>query len=328
LRLHGDPDSVINGVGSIAHAVAGQITFLTDKRHRSSLETTGASAVILAEDSLASCPANALISNNPYADYARVASLFDNAPAPVPGVHPTATVSATTSVPASASVGANVVIEEGVQLGEGCIIGPGSVIAADATLGDQCRIGANVTVCHAVIIGNRVIVHPGAVIGADGFGLAFDQGRWVKIPQLGSVEIGDDCEIGANTTIDRGAIGNTILEEDVRLDNQIQIAHNVFVGAHTAMAARSGVAGSTRIGRNCQLAGGVGVAGHLEIADNVTLMACSLLTRSITESGVYGGVEAQPNTTWRRNLARLLKLDLLVRRLIKLEKDFEDIKKS
>jgi UDP-3-O-[3-hydroxymyristoyl] glucosamine N-acyltransferase len=328
LQLHGDPETVITGVGSIKNAAPGEISFLTDHRLKHELNNTAASAVILNEKALTDCPVNALISGNVYVDYARVASLFNNAPVPVAGIHARASVSSSAHVPASASVAANAVIEDGVKLGEGTTIGAGSVIGVNARVGDQCHIAANVTICHAVVLGNRVIVHPGAVIGADGYGLAFDEGCWVKIPQLGSVEIGDDCEIGANTTIDRGTIGNTILEEDVRLDNQIQIAHNVFIGAHTAMAGCTAIAGSAKIGRNCRFGGNAGVTGHIEIADNVTLLARCLATRSISEAGVYGGIEAQPNTTWRRNLARLRQLDSLVRRWKKLEKDFEVNNKS
>ncbi len=328
LQLHGDPDTMISGVGSLAGAVEGQISFLNGNRYRNSLKTTVASAVILSDEAKVDCPVDALISKNVYADYARIARLFDNAPASAPGIHPAASVAESARVSSSASVGANAVIEDGARVGDGAIIGSGTVIGANAVIGNQCRLAANVTICHAVIVGRRVVIHSGAVLGSDGYGLAFDQGRWVKVPQLGSVEIGDDCEIGANTTIDRGAIGNTVLEQDVRLDNQIQIAHNVFIGAHTAMAGCVAVAGSTRIGKNCQFAGDSGLAGHLEIADNVTLMARAMVTRSIAESGVYGGgIEAQPHAEWKRNLARLRKLDQLARRLIKLEKYCEDLKK-
>ncbi len=328
LQLHGDPDEEISAVGSLDSATSGQISFYNLNRFKSNLKITNAAAVIIGEDDLAHCPTNALVSTNVYADYARIASLFDNSPAPMPGIHPAASVADSAQIPASASVGANAVIEDGVQLGQGVIIGAGTVIGIQSVVGDQCRLAANVTLCHGVTLGKRVIVHPGAVIGADGFGLAMDEGRWIKVPQLGGVEIGDDCEIGANTAIDRGAIGNTVLEEDVRLDNQIQIAHNVHIGAHTAIAGCAAIAGSVRIGKYCLFAGNAGVIGHLEIADNVTIMARTLVTHSIHEPGVYGGYDAQPNSEWRRNLARLKKLDSLIRRFIRLEKNFEETKKS
>lgn len=328
LQLRGDPDAMINGVGSLESAADGQISFYNLNRLKNSLKMTNAAAVIISEDDLDHCPTNALVSTNVYADYARIASLFDNKPAPVPGIHPTATIADSAKISASASVGANAVIEDGAQLGQGVIIGSGTVIGVQSVVGDQCRIAANVTICHAVILGKRVIVHPGAVIGSDGFGLAMDEGRWIKVPQLGSVEIGDDCEVGANTTIDRGAIDNTVLEEDVRLDNQIQIAHNVYIGAHTAMAGCTVIAGSVRIGKNCKFAGNAGVIGHLEVADNVTVLARTLITHSIHEPGVYAGYDAQPNSQWQRNLARLKKLDSLIKRLIRLERAFKEIKKS
>jgi UDP-3-O-[3-hydroxymyristoyl] glucosamine N-acyltransferase len=328
LQLHGDPEAEITAIGSLDNATEGQISFYNLNKFKSSLKTAGAAAVIISEDDLDHCPTNALVSANVYADYARIATLFDNNPAPAPGIHPAASVADSAQIPASASVAANAVIEDEVRLGEGVVVGPGAVIGVQSVIGDQCRIAANVTICHAVTLGKRVIVHPGAVIGSDGFGLAMDEGRWIKVPQLGGVVIGDDCEIGATTTIDRGAIGDTVLEEDVRLDNHIQIAHNVYIGAHTAMAGCAAIAGSVKIGKYCQFGGNSGVVGQVEVTDNVTVLARTLLTRSIREPGVYAGYDAQPNAEWRRNLARLKKLDSLIRRFLKLEKDFEEIKKS
>jgi UDP-3-O-[3-hydroxymyristoyl] glucosamine N-acyltransferase len=198
-------------------------------------------------------------------------------------------------------------------------------LIADCKIGSACHLVANVTVCEGVTIGKRTIIHPGAVIGADGFGLAFDQDHWVKIPQLGTVQIGDDCEIGANTTIDRGAIGDTIVEDDVRLDNQIQIAHNVHIGAHTAMAACVGISGSTRIGKYCMFGGASGAAGHLQIADRTTVSGNSAVMKSITQPGkVWSAtLSAQPVREWNRSVVHLRKLEKLARRVLNLEKQTE-----
>ncbi|MDQ2695806.1 MAG: UDP-3-O-(3-hydroxymyristoyl)glucosamine N-acyltransferase, partial [Pseudomonadota bacterium] len=206
-------------------------------------------------------------------------------------------------------------------LGPGVFVGPVCVVGEGAVLGEATRLMANVTVCHGVRLGRRVLVHPGAVIGSDGFGLANDAGRWIKIPQLGGVVIGDDVEIGANTTIDRGALDDTVIEEGVKLDNQIQVAHNVHIGAHTAVAGCVGIAGSARIGRHCTQAGGVGVAGHLEIADHVHVTGMSMVTESITAPGVYSsGLGVEPGRVWKKIRVHLRHLDDLARRVAALEK--------
>jgi UDP-3-O-[3-hydroxymyristoyl] glucosamine N-acyltransferase len=200
-------------------------------------------------------------------------------------------------------------------VGAGAVVGPGSVVGEDCVIGAQSELVARVTLVTRVRLGARVLIHPGAVLGADGFGLAFDRGGWIKVPQLGGVVVGDDCEIGANTTIDRGAMGDTVLEADVRLDNQIQIAHNVVIGAHTAMAGCSAVAGSARIGRYCLIGGGAGVLGHLEICDRVTITAMSLVTHSIREPGEYSsGTPLMDNRQWRKAAVRFKQLDDLAKR--------------
>jgi UDP-3-O-[3-hydroxymyristoyl] glucosamine N-acyltransferase len=207
-------------------------------------------------------------------------------------------------------------------VGSGSVLGPGCVIGDDCVVGDGCELIARVTLVTRVRLGHRVLIHPGAVIGADGFGLAMDSGHWIKVPQLGGVVIGDDCEIGANTTIDRGALDDTVLEEDVRLDNQIQIGHNVRIGAHTAMAGCSAAAGSARIGRYCLIGGAAGVLGHLEICDRVVVTAMSLVTSSITEPGEYSsGTPLTDNRTWRKNAARFKQLDALARRVLAADKE-------
>jgi len=208
------------------------------------------------------------------------------------------------------------------RVAAGAVIGPGCVVGEDCCIGAGSLLVARVTLVARVRLGARVRIHPGAVLGADGFGLAMDAGRWIKVPQLGGVVIGDDCEIGANTTIDRGAIEDTVLEEDVRLDNQIQVGHNVRIGAHTAMAGCAAVAGSAKIGRYCLIGGGVGITGHLEICDRVTVTAMSLVTQSIAQPGEYSsGMPVQDSRSWRRNGARFRQLDALARRIGALDKD-------
>ena len=247
---------------------------------------------------------------------ARLAALFETRPAAEPGVHPSAVVAADAVVDASAQVGPFVCVGARSRIEAGAIVGPGCVIGEDCVVGEGCELVARVTLVKRVRLGRRVLVHPGAVLGADGFGLAMDAGRWLKVPQLGGVVVGDDCEIGANTSIDRGAIEDTVLEEDVRLDNQIQVGHNARIGAHTALAGCAAVAGSARIGRYCLIGGGAGVLGHLEVCDRVVVTAMSLVTRSIREPGEYSsGTPLMPNRDWRRSAVRFRQLDDLFRRI-------------
>lgn len=329
LEVRGDGNRVIDGLGALDDAGPSQLSFLSSSRYASRLARTGAGVVIVHADSAQDCPTTALIASDPYVAYARIAALFETQPAAVPGIHPSAVVADGAQISPGASVGALCVIENGAVIEKGAVLGPHCVIGEGCRVGAQSRLVAQVTLVTRVTLGKRVLVHPGAVIGSDGFGLAFDRdgpdhGAWVKLPQLGGVRIGDDCEIGANTTIDRGALGDTVLEEDVRLDNQIQIAHNVHVGAHTAMAGCAAVAGSARIGRYCMIGGNAGVLGHLELADRVTITAKSLVTHSIREAGEYSsGTPLQDNLTWRKNAARFKHLDQHARRLTALEKDWK-----
>lgn len=324
LEWKGDGSREIAGVGTLAGARADQLSFLSNSKYAAQLHATNAGVVVLREESVADCPTSALIARDPYVAYARIAALFEKLPAAAPGVHPSAVVAATARVSASASIGPCCVIEADAVIEDGAVLGPHCVIGEECTVGAQSRLVARVTLVTRVTLGKRVLVHPGAVIGSDGFGLAFDRDHWVKLPQLGGVRVGDDCEIGANTTIDRGALDDTVLEEDVRLDNQIQIAHNVHVGAHTAMAGCAAVAGSAKIGRYCMIGGNAGVLGHLELADRVTITAKSLVTHSIREPGEYSsGVPLQENRLWRKNAARFKHLDEYARRLSALEKDSE-----
>jgi UDP-3-O-[3-hydroxymyristoyl] glucosamine N-acyltransferase len=325
LAFHGDGSRRISGVGTLAAAQADQLSFLSNSRYTAQLAATEAGVVVLREENLIDCPTAALVAADPYVAYARIATLFERLPAAPRGIHPSAVVATTARISASASIGPHCVIEDGAVIEDGVVLGPHCIVGPDCVIGAQARLVARVTLVMRVTLGRRVLVHPGAVIGSDGFGLAFEKDHWIKIPQLGGVRIGDDCEIGANTTIDRGALEDTVLEEDVRLDNQIQIAHNVFVGAHTAMAGCAAVAGSAKIGRYCQIGGNAGVVGHLELADRVTITAKSLVTHSIREPGEYSsGVPLQDNRQWRRNAARFKHLDEYVRRLTALEKDSND----
>ncbi len=324
-EVHGDGACLISGVATLQNAESGQLSFLANRRYRRYLESTRASAVILNPDDLEACPVNALVASNPYLAYARAAALL-NPPAPVPqGCHPSAVIESGCNIDPGAAVGAKCYIGADVVIAAAAVIGPGCVIGRNASIGAATRLVANVSVGEGVSIGSRVLVQPGAVIGSDGLGYAQDKGAWVKVLQLGGVVIGDDVEIGANTTIDRGALEDTIIEEGVILDNQIQIAHNVRIGARTAIAGATAIAGSTSIGKRCQIGGAVGIVGHLEIADDVYITAMSLVTGNIRRPGLYSsGTPLADNKKWRRNAARFGQLDEMARRLRALEKKLED----
>jgi UDP-3-O-[3-hydroxymyristoyl] glucosamine N-acyltransferase len=317
LDLSGDAKLLIDGVGTLTSSGPAKITFLANPSYLKQLPETMAGAVILKQEDAASCPTNYLLAEDPYLSYARVARLFDPRPAAEPGIHPTAVISNSARIGKNVSIGAQVVIGDDCDIGDGCTIGPGSVLDAECRIGQACRLFANVSLGHGVQLGKRVMIHPGVVIGADGFGIAFATDHWEKVPQLGSVVIGDDCEIGANCCIDRGAVGDTVLEEDVRVDNLCQIAHNVRIGAHTAIAGTSAIAGSARIGKFCLLGGRAGVTGHVEIADRTTISGGSVVYRTISEPGTTwsGHLPATPIQEWQRNLARLRKLDQLSRKV-------------
>jgi UDP-3-O-[3-hydroxymyristoyl] glucosamine N-acyltransferase len=318
----GDPATVITSVASLDNAEAGQLSFLIHPRYRHYLTATHAAAVILSSRDAAACPAPALVADNPHIAYARAAALFEPVAEIHCGIHPTAWVHPTAQVAVDAWIGPHCTVDAGAVIEAGVSVGPHCVIGEQAVIGTASRLVARVTICHRVRLGCRVLVHPGAVIGSDGFGLALEHdGRWLKVPQLGSVQIGDDVEIGANTTIDRGALEDTVIEDGVKLDNQIQVAHNVRIGSHSALAGCVGIAGSARIGRHCMLGGGVGVAGHLTIADRVQVTGMSLVAQSITQSGLYSsGLAVAPNRLWNKISARLRRLDELFRRLAALEK--------
>jgi UDP-3-O-[3-hydroxymyristoyl] glucosamine N-acyltransferase len=319
-RVYGDADRKITGIATLQNAKSGDISFLANPRYTKYLATTAASAVILGEEYRHACPCDAVVVTDPYLSYARLAQLLSPVDIQQPGRHPSAVVDPAATIDASAWIGPNAVIERGAQIAARVMVGPGCFIGRDSLIGADCRIVANVTICHGSRIGQRVVVHPGVVIGSDGFGLANDGGRWIKVPQLGAVTIGDDVEIGANTTIDRGALDDTVIEHGVKLDNQIQVAHNVHIGAYTAIAGCTGIAGSARIGARCTIGGGVGIVGHTEIVDDVHITGMSFVAHSISRPGVYSsGTPLEPNSDWRKNYARFRRLDDMARRLRHLE---------
>jgi UDP-3-O-[3-hydroxymyristoyl] glucosamine N-acyltransferase len=324
LHLRGDGQTRIDGVATLTSATSSQLGFLANPRYRNELAGCKAAAIVLRAEDAEAFQGAVLIAKDPYVAFAKIAALFDRVSAPRPGIHPSCAVAADARIATSASIGPFCVIDAAAVVEDGAIIGPHCHIGPDCQIGAQSRLVSRVTLVAQVRIGKRVLLHPGVVIGADGFGLAFDSDHWIKVPQQGGVRIGDDCEIGANTTIDRGALEDTVLEEDVRLDNQIQIAHNVRIGAHTAMAGCSAVAGSATIGRYCLVGGGAGILGHLTIADKVTITSMSLVTHSIHEAGEYSsGTPIQDNRAWRRNAARFKHLDDTTRRVHALEKELK-----
>ena len=325
-RLQGNGDTLIEGVATLGNANASQIAFLANSKYRSHLDSTAAGAVILSEADAEHFSGNALIMANPYLGYAQVAQLLDTTPDSAEGIHPTAVVHPEATLGDNVSLGANVVIEAGAIIGDNVQIGPGCVIGRGAQLGAGTKLWANVTVYHNVIVGQDCLVHSGAVIGSDGFGYANEKGQWVKIPQLGSVRIGDRVEIGANTCIDRGALDDTIIEEGVILDNLVQIAHNDVIGAHTAIAGATVLAGSTTIGKYCIIGGNSAIAGHLTIADGTHISGMTGVTRSIKEKGLYASPPPlQEAKQWRKNSVRMRQLDEMYRRLRELEKQMANL---
>lgn len=324
-HLTGDADCKIYRVATLENAGEGDITFLNDPKLRSVMKGTCASAVIVKESNVNDLPTNGLVVDNPHLAYIKVVDWLNPRVPASAGIHATAVVDPDSKVHAEASIGAHSVIGSGAVISAGCEIGPGCIVDKDVFVGEDTRLVANVTICHGVKIGKRGILHPGVVIGADGFGLGNNEGQWVKVPQVGSVQIGNDVEIGANTTVDRGAIEDTIIDDGVKLDNQIQIGHNVHIGAHTAIAACTAIAGSARIGKYCAIGGAVGIVGHLEIADNVTITGMSHVSQAITEPGVYSsGTPLEENNKWHRNFVRMKQLDDMARRLKRVEKQITE----
>lgn len=320
-ELIGDPDITIRGVASLPSADSGSLSFLSSAALKKQLSVTKAAAVIMRASDAEESPVPVILHNDPYACYARMAAVICPPPSYEPGIHPSAVLAETATVAESAHIAPNVVVGEHSEIGENVYIGPGTIIGPDCKIGNDCRFIANVTLVRSVVIGVRVILHPGVVIGADGFGNAMTPDGWVKVPQLGGVKIGNDVEIGANTTVDCGALDDTVIDDGVRIDNLCMIAHNVHIGAHTALAGMVGIAGSTRIGERCLFAGKAGAVGHITVCDDVVVAAKTFLSKDVTTPGTYAAsFPADTSSSWAKQLARFRRLGSLTERVKKLEK--------
>ncbi len=321
-ELRGDGDAVIGRFAALDRAGPGDICFLANPKYRAGLTGTLATAVILGPEAAAACPVACIVTAQPYLYFARLAQWLAPPQRPPCGIDAAARVESR-DVAGTAHVGPGTVIESGALIGENAVIGPNCFIGADAAIGADSWLHAGVSIYAGCRIGARAVIHSGAVIGADGFGFARDDdGRWVKIPQTGRVIIGDDVEIGANTTIDRGALDDTVIGDGVKLDNQIQVGHNVRIGAHSALAGCVGIAGSARIGSRCSIGGAALILGHLEIADDVQISAGTLVGKSIPRPGTYTGtVPFLPHAAWMKNFAHLRHLEALADRIRALETD-------
>jgi UDP-3-O-[3-hydroxymyristoyl] glucosamine N-acyltransferase len=320
-ELVGDPDLMIDNVAGLQNAGPTSLSFLSNPKFRTQLAGTRAAAVVVQAEDVDDSPTASLVSDNPYADYARMAAVIHPPPRYTPGVDATAAVAATAEIAPTAHIAGNVSIGDRTIIGDNAYVGPGTVIGPGCSVGNDCRLVANVTLVRDVTLGLRGILHPGVVVGADGFGNAMTPDGWVKVPQLGGVRIGDDVEIGANTTVDCGAIDDTVIENGVRIDNLCHIGHNVRIGAHTAVAGMSGISGSATIGKRCLLAGQCGIVGHITVCDDVVVSGKAVISKDITEPGVYAGAfTAEPAREWNRKVARFRRLGQLIERVSKLEK--------
>lgn len=323
-QVYGDGELVITGIASMHSAEPSQITFLSNSRYQEQLATCNAGAVVLTEADLPFCKSAALVVKNPYLTYARMAQIMDTTPQPAQDIAPSAVISSQATLGEGVSIGANAVIESGVMLGDNVVIGAGCFIGKNTHIGAGSRLWANVSVYHEIVIGQNCLIQSGTVIGADGFGYANDRGNWIKIPQLGSVYIGDRVEIGACTTIDRGALDNTIIGNGVIIDNQCQIAHNVVIGDNTAVAGGVIMAGSLKVGRYCMIGGASVINGHMEICDKVTITGMGMVMRPITEPGLYSsGIPLQPNKVWRKTAALVMNIDGINKRLKAIERKID-----
>lgn len=319
--LNGDASVVIRRVNTLDKAGPDEVAFLTDDKYHHLLEGTRAGAVIVKAADQALCPVPSLVMDNPYLGFALAAQALDTTPQPAVDIHPSAVIADDVVLGQGVAIGANAVIESGVTLGDGVVVGPGCFIGKHASLGARSRLWANVSIYHRVTLGEDCLVQSGAVIGGDGFGYANNKGEWVKIPQLGAVVIGNRVEIGACTTIDRGALEDTRIADNVIIDNQCQIAHNVDIGYGSAVAGGTVMAGSLKVGKYCIIGGAVVINGHIEICDGVTITGMSMVMRPITEPGIYSsGIPLQPNKEWRKTAARVMRIDDMHKRLSRLEK--------
>lgn len=323
-EVHGDGTREIRKVATLENAGEGEIAFLSNKKYRHFLEQSKAAAVLITEADLPFCPTNALVLKDPYVGFARVAQLLDTTPQPAMDIHPSAVIAADVQLGERVAIGANAVIESGVVLGDDVRIGPGCFVGKDSRLGARSRLWANVTLYHNVTLGTDCLVQAGTVIGADGFGYANERGEWIKIPQLGGVTIGNRVEIGACTTIDRGALEDTRIADNVIIDNQCQIAHNVEIGYGTAVAGSTVMAGSLKVGKYCIIGGASVFNGHMEICDQATVTGMAMVMRPITEPGIYSsGIPLQTNKEWRKTAARVMRIEEMHKRLSKLEKKLD-----
>jgi UDP-3-O-[3-hydroxymyristoyl] glucosamine N-acyltransferase len=325
-ELLGDPDVMITQVATLETAGPGHISFFSNPRYRKQLEHTRAEAVILTPEVADATQRARIVCKDPYAYFARLSALLNPPSAVVPGIHASAAIDASARISAKASIGPGVSIGARCEIGDGTLIEAGCVLGAGVRVGSECRLYGNVSIYHDCIVGDRVLLHSGAVIGADGFGLAWDNGRWNKIPQIGRVVVGNDVEVGANTTIDRGALDDTVIEDGVKLDNQIQIGHNCHIGAHTAIAGCTGIAGSTRIGRYCRIGGSAMIGGHLEIVDGVEISGGTTVPKSILKAGTYTSLfPISLHRDWLRNASHLRHLDDLIGRVRELERELTEL---
>ena len=328
-ELVGDADVVVRQVAPLSSALSWHISFLSNPKYRRQLQNCKAGAVIMSASERDATDLPHILSDNPHAYFAKVSALLNPRLDEAPGIHPTAIVDQTAIIPASATIGAFAFVGEGVKIGEHAVIGSGCHLGERVEVGDDSLFYPQVVVYHGCVIGKRAILHSGAVIGADGFGLAMENGCWIKVPQIGRVVIGDDVEIGANTTVDRGAMDDSIIEDGVKLDNQIQVAHNVHIGAHTAIAGCVGIAGSAKIGKHCTVGGSGMILGHLEIADWVNISAGTLVTKSIAKAGTYTSVMPfSAHQDWLKNAAHLRHLDKMAEKLSELEKKISELERK
>ena len=319
-ELIGDGTDPIHSMGTLEGAKAGQLSFLSNSKYKGALKKTQATAVILKEADAEFCSVAKIVHGDPYVAFAKAAQLLDSTPVPDVAISPLASIHKSAVIGDNASIAPGVVIGKDVVIGDNAKIGPNTTIAEGCQIGDNLNLRANVTLYHRLIIGNNVSIHSGTVIGSDGFGYANDKGVWVKIPQTGSVVIGNDTEIGSNTSIDRGALDNTFIGNDVIIDNLVQIAHNVNIGDHSCICGSTGIAGSTTIGKYVVIAGSCGINGHIDICDQVQVTGFSMVTKSITQPGVYSsGMPVLPSRDWQRNTVRLRQIDKLVDRVKALE---------
>jgi UDP-3-O-[3-hydroxymyristoyl] glucosamine N-acyltransferase len=321
-RIEGDASTKVHQIATLDSASNGNIAFLANSKYRNQLESTRASAIIISEADAAATSLPRIICANPYSYFAKVSAFLNPLPALKPGIHASAVIGKNAQVSPNAQIDEFVSIGEGVVIGSGSVIMAGCSIGANATIGENTRLYPRVVVYHKCIVGNNTIIHSGVVIGADGFGIAMDEGAWLKIPQIGRALIGNNVEIGANTTIDRGALDDTVIEDGVKLDNLIQIAHNVRIGSHTAIAGCAGIAGSTTVGSYCRIGGSAGIVGHVTIADGVEISPFTMISKSLREKGTYSGMNPfSEKDKWLKNTAHIRHLDDMATRIKNLEKE-------